>query len=363
MSAARHIAGDPQPAPQSAPDMQLPPGQQLAAPGRWPQVGERTPREDAAPWTVTIGGDVARPITFSLAELHALPQVEQSIDIHCVTRWSKLGVAFSGIPLSALLAAAAPHDLARFVSFVARSSRAHSTSLALADAIDLGAIVALSCDGAPLPIEHGGPVRVVVPGRYFYKSIKWLKRVDLLADDRLGYWEAETGYHNVADPWREERFIAAGISRHELQKLFATRDWSGREVLGVEARGLDLTGLVARGALLRNAHFEGARLSTSIFDEANLSNAHFAGADLRGASFRDADAEGSDFRGADLRGTDFRSASLLGVTFVDLAAARADNPPSAAQIDGTTRFDAASLAELAPPQAVFVLAAQGQASP
>ena len=351
MSASRDIAGDPPRAPV------LPPGQQLAAPGRWPQVGERTPREDASPWTVSIGGHVARPLTFSLAELHALPQVEQSIDIHCVTRWSKLSVAFSGVPLQALLAVAAPHAAARFVSFVARSSRAHSTSLVLTDALELGALVALSCDGAPLPLEHGGPVRVVVPGRYFYKSIKWLERIELLPDDRLGYWEAETGYHNVADPWREERFIAAGISRQELHKLLASRDWSGREVLGVEARGLDLSGLVARGALLRNAHFEDARLSAAIFDEANLSNAHFAGADLRRASFRDADAEGSDFSGADLRGADFRGASLLGVTFVDLAGAGTENPASATQIDGTTQFDAASLAELAPPQAAFVLAA------
>ena len=359
MNASRDIAGDPQRAPGLHLVKPLPPGQQLAAPGRWPQVGERTPRDDASPWTVSIGGLVAPPITLSLAELHALPQVEQSIDIHCVTRWSKLGVRFTGVLLADLIAQGAPRDAARFVSFVARSSRAHSTSLLLTDAIDLGALVALSCDGAPLPLEHGGPVRVVVPGRYFYKSIKWLERIELLADDRLGYWEAETGYHNVADPWREERFIAAGISRHELQRLLASRDWSGREVLGVEARGLDLAGLVARGALLRNAHFEGARLSAAILDNANLSNAHFAGADLRGASFRDADAEGSDFSGADLRGADFRGASLLGVSFVDLAAAGAERFPSATRIDGATQFDAASLADLAPPQAAFVLAALG----
>lgn len=357
MNAARDNAGDPQRAPQSPLGLPLPPGQQLAAPGRWPQVGERTPREDASPWTVSIGGLVARPITFSLAELNALPQLKRSIDIHCVTRWSKLGVQFIGVLLADLLALAGPRDSARFVSFVARSSRAHSTSLVLADAIELGALVALSCDGAPLPLEHGGPVRVVVPGRYFYKSIKWLERIDLLADDRLGYWEAETGYHNVADPWREERFIAAGISRHELQKLLASRDWSGREVLGVEARGLDLAGLVARGALLRNAHFEGARLSSAVFDGANLSNAHFAGADLRGASFRDADAEGSDFSGADLRGADFRGASLLGTTFFDSDSLGGDVPSLTARVDRTTKFDATALAELAPPQADFIRAA------
>ncbi len=357
MSAARDNAGDPPRAPELHLVKPLPPGQQLAAPGRWPQVGERTPRDDAAPWTVSIGGLVAKSLSFSLAELHALPQVQQSIDIHCVTRWSKMGVAFSGVPLQALLAVAAPHASARFVSFVARSSRAHSTSLVLSEAIELGALVALSGDGAPLPLEHGGPVRVVVPGRYFYKSIKWLERVELLADDRLGYWEAETGYHNVADPWREERFIAAGISRHELQKLLASRDWSGREVLGVDARGLDLAGLVARGALLRNAHFEGAQLPTAIFDGANLSNAHFAGADLRGASFRDADAEGSDFSGADLRGADFRGAALLGTTFFDPDSLGGDVMSLTARVDQTTKFDATAVAELAPPQADYLRAA------
>ena len=356
MNAARDNAGDPPRAPELPLGMSLPPGQQLAAPGRWPQVGERTPRDDAAPWTVSIGGLVARPITLSLAELHALPQVEQSIDIHCVTRWSKLGMRFTGVLLADLIAQAGPCDSARFVSFVARSSRAHSTSLVLSEAIELGAIVALTCDGAPLPLEHGGPVRVVVPGRYFYKSIKWLERIELLADDRLGYWEAETGYHNVADPWREERFIAAGISRHDLQRLLASRDWSGREVLGVEARGLDLAGLVARGALLRNAHFEGARLASAVFDKANLSNAHFAGADLRGASFRDADAEGSDFSGADLRGADFRGASLLGTTFFDPDSLGGDVMSLTARVDQTTKFDATAVAELAPPQADYMRA-------
>ncbi|MBX9791962.1 MAG: molybdopterin-dependent oxidoreductase [Pirellulales bacterium] len=335
----------------------LPPGQQLAAPGRWPQVGERAPRDDASPWRVSIAGEVERPLTLSLAELAALPQVEQAIDIHCVTRWSKLGVSFSGVLLAELLTTAQPRATARFVSFVARSSRAHSTSLDLSDAIALGAFVALQTDGQPLSSEYGGPVRVVVPGRYFYKSLKWLERIDVLADDRLGFWEAQAGYHNVADPRNEQRFIAASISRHDMQKLLASRDWSRREVLGVEARGLDLSGLVARDAILRNAHFEQCQLREAVFDGANLSNAHFAGADLRLASFCHADAEGSDFVGADLRGADFRGASLLGATFAGPDALDAAFRPPGASIDRTTRFDNAALAELAPPQAAFVFAA------
>ena len=331
----------------------LPPGQQLAAPGRWPQVGERAPRDDSSPWQVTIAGEVDHPHTLSLAELAALPQVERAIDIH----WSKLGVRFSGVLLADLLTPVEPRTTARFVSFVARSSRDHSTSLVLADAISQGALVALQVDGQPLPTEHGGPVRVVVPGRYFYKSLKWLERIDLLADDRLGLWEAQAGYHNVADPWREERFVAAGISRHEMRKLLASRDWSGREVLGVEARGLDLVGLVARGAILRNAQFEQCRLAGAEFDGANLSNAHFAGADLRRVSFRQADTEGCDFIGADLRGADFRGAALLGATFVDCDAPTKEVQRLATRIDRTTSFDDAALAELTPTQADYVNAA------
>src|SRR5262245_53992490 len=113
----------------------LPPGQQLVAPGKWPFVGEREARADASPWSVTITGAVARPRTYSLDELQSLPQVERMTDIHCVTRWSKLGARFSGVPLAELLRAVEVHPAAQFISFIARSERAHSTSLPLADAL------------------------------------------------------------------------------------------------------------------------------------------------------------------------------------------------------------------------------------
>ena len=114
----------------------LPPGQQWAASGKWPLVGERTPRHDDSPWTLTIAGAVARPFSCTLDELSSLSQQEQAIDIHCVTRWSRPEVRFSGVMLSALLDRAQPAPAARFVSFVARSARAHSTSLPLADALE-----------------------------------------------------------------------------------------------------------------------------------------------------------------------------------------------------------------------------------
>lgn len=331
----------------------LPPGQQLAAPGKWPFVGERSPAESAEPWSVEVCGLVDRHMRLSLDDLARLPRVERAVDIHCVTRWSKLGMRFGGVTLQSLLDLAGCQPAARFASFVARSPREHSTSLALDDALRLGALVALTAGGQPLASEHGGPVRTVVPGRYFYKSLKWLKRIELLADDRLGYWEAVAGYHNHADPWKEQRFIASSITRQQAAELLASRVFIG-DLRGIDARGRDLSGLRAAGALLRDADFREATLVGADFSRANLSIAKLRDADLRQASFRDADIEGVDFCGADLGGADFRGATLFGSTFIDEAAGLA------AKIDATTQFDDEKLAELAPAQAEFICRSQGR---
>jgi len=326
----------------------LPPNQQLAAPGRWPVVGEKGPRKSDAPWTVSVGGLVARPRAWSLEELRALPWVERVVDIHCVTRWSKPDARFGGIEMRTLLDACGTLAEARFVSFVARSERDHSTSLPLDDAFRLGALIALDYEGAPLEEIHGGPVRIVTPERYFYKSVKWLERIEVLADDRLGYWEREAGYHNVADPWNEQRYIASEIDRVVLRKALESRVFTGADFRGIDARGRDLAGLDARGALLRNADFREANLTGARFDGANLSNAHLQNAKLGGASFRDADVEGADFREADLRGVDFTGASLFGATFVDASGG------SAARIDDAAQLDVASLDGLAPEQRQWI---------
>lgn len=331
----------------------LPPNQALLPERRWPVVGESAPRPDDAPWTVSVAGLVATPMTLDLETLRGrYPAVAPVLDIHCVTRWSKFDMRFEGVRLADLLAEAGPLPATRFVSFVARSARGHSTSLPLADALDLDAIIAFTANGAPLAQEHGGPVRMVVPGRYFYKSVKWLERIDLLAEDRLGYWEGETGYHNRADPWAEERYIASGLSPVKLKKALQARDLSGQDLLSLEADTIDLTGLAARGALLRNARFRQARLSGADFTNANLSNAHLQGADLSGAVFRGADVEGADFRGADLRGADFTGASLFGCTFTDEpGAAEAWGP---AVLDATTVVEAHQLERLSEAQAGFL---------
>ena len=181
--------------------------------------------------------------------------------------------------------------------------------------LELDPLVAFEHGGEPLAEEHGGPVRVVVPGRYFYKSVKWLESVELLAEDRLGYWEAEAGYHNEADPFEEQRYVARNLDRRQVKRLLEQRDISDQDLLGVAARHLDLAGLQAREARLRNADLRGAILEGACFDGANLSNAHLDQARCSGATFRGADVEGASFVGADLRGTDFTGASLFGATF------------------------------------------------
>lgn len=331
----------------------LPPNQQLAAPGKWPIVGERQPAAWSEPWTVAIGGLAARPAIWTLAELQQLPQVSQEIDIHCVTRWSKLGCRFGGVPMLDLLDQVQPAREARFASFIAQSPRQHSTSLPLDDLRRLQPLVAFSYGEQPLASDHGGPVRVIVPGKYFYKSLKWLARIELLAEDRLGYWEAEAGYHNGADPWREERYLAATLSRNEAAAVLASRDFTGRDLRSLDARGRDLAGLRASGALLRDADFRGCNLQRADFSNANLSNARLQQADLREAMLRGADVEGADFCGADLRGADFRGASLLGTTFIS------DDGQLAALVDASTHFDLDRQDDLAPPQAQFIRAAIG----
>jgi DMSO/TMAO reductase YedYZ molybdopterin-dependent catalytic subunit len=333
----------------NAPRLGLPPGQHLAAPGKWPVIGERQPRHDDLPWQVNVNGCVRRPARLLLEDLRGMPQVERVVDIHCVTRWSKLGVRFEGVPLRELMRRVEPTPEARFVSFVARSERAHSTSLPLEDLLELDALVALSGEHRPLPSEHGGPVRLVVPGRYFYKSIKWLERIELLAEDRLGHWEATAGYHNTADPWREQRFMAATLTKQQAAAVIAARDFSVRDLRSIDASGRDLTGLDARGALLRNADFRKSKLRGARFDGSNLSNAHFQGADLREASFVGADLEGASFSQADLRGADLTGASLFGATFV-----HESQLESGALIDRTTHLDAKQLDALMPHQLSFM---------
>jgi DMSO/TMAO reductase YedYZ molybdopterin-dependent catalytic subunit len=182
----------------------VPPGQHLTA--GWPvlHVGAAPSDVDPSTWRVTVTGRVHRRIVLRVTELRdRLPTVRTTQDLHCVTGWSRLDNDWEGVRLRDLLALAEPRAEASHL--VASGHPAYSANLDLAAATSPEVLVAWAHDGAPLDRAHGGPVRLVVPARYGWKSVKWLTELRLLDRDVRGYWE-ERGYHDVADPWREERF-------------------------------------------------------------------------------------------------------------------------------------------------------------
>ena len=328
----------------------LPPNQQLVGPGKWPLVGEQAPRDDGSPWNIAVRGCVNREVTLSLDELRNLPQVQREIDVHCVTRWSRLAMPFTGVPLSTVLELAGITSEARFISFVARSDRNHSTSLSIEYLSTVEALIALTADGEPISTDHGGPVRMAIPGRYFYKSVKWLETIDVLAEDRLGYWEADIGYHNIADPWAEQRFIAANVSKQLATELIEKRDFRGHDLLSIDCSNRELDGLIANDAALRNADFRGASLRDANFDGANLSGARMDGCDLTGASFENADIEGADFRAATLKDVNLSGASFFGASFCVFDGAVSEP----AIMNAGTKIDAVSLDALTDDQRQFL---------
>lgn len=270
-------------------------------------VGETAPLPgwDVQTARIEIAGLFEPRRAWSLAELLDLPQQTLTTDIHCVTGWSRADMHFTGVRLADMLARGRADPVARFVRFIAHSARAHDTTLPLDLALEHTWIVH-AMDGEPLGTEHGGPLRTVTPGRYFSKSLKWLARIELLAEDQPGYWERESAYHNGADPLAEERFDASRSTPREDVARFRGADdftpWRGRILLrvrlgGWRPRSLDLSGLALKGCSLR-----GAQLARANFRGANLSLSSLEGADLRGCDFSGADLEGASFAGADLRG-------------------------------------------------------------
>ncbi len=180
----------------------LPPGQYLTE--KWPVLhAGSVPRTDLATWDFRVWGEVENPITLSWAEFDALPKTEHVQDIHCVTRWSKFDVAFRGVHWRELAALARPKPSARFV--VAHAEQGFTANVPLEFLEDDLALLAQEANGEPLEPDHGWPLRLVIPGKYFWKSAKWLRGIELSATDKPGFWE-RYGYHNEADPFREERY-------------------------------------------------------------------------------------------------------------------------------------------------------------
>ena len=160
-----------------------------------------TPHIALEDWSLTIDGAVTTAASWSWDAFRALPSETFTVDIHCVTKWSKLATSWSGVSLDRLL-----QDVATKAEYVsAACDGGYTTNLPLADLTGGKAWVAHTFDGEPLAPEHGGPARLLVPHLYLWKSAKWLRRLTLTAADQPGFWEA-SGYHNRGDPWREQRY-------------------------------------------------------------------------------------------------------------------------------------------------------------
>jgi DMSO/TMAO reductase YedYZ molybdopterin-dependent catalytic subunit len=180
----------------------LPPGQHLVK--DWPvlDLGVQ-PTVARETWRFDVTGAVENPVSWDWQTFLTQPQTREVTDIHCVTTWSRYDNGWEGIATRDLLALVEPKAEARFLML--HSYDGYTTNLPLEDFAAEDAILAHSWNGAPLPREHGGPMRLVVPHLYFWKSAKWLKRIDFMPADRRGFWE-ERGYHDRGDPWTEERY-------------------------------------------------------------------------------------------------------------------------------------------------------------
>jgi DMSO/TMAO reductase YedYZ molybdopterin-dependent catalytic subunit len=181
-------------------DENLPPGQYLVTDFPVLSAGP-TPRVKLDTWELTIRTETGQSRSWDWTAFQALPQEDITVDLHCVTKWSKFGTPWRGVSLDTLLDGVM--TTAEFA--LARSYGGYTTNLPLADLRDGQAWIAFRYDSADLEPEHGGPARLLVPHLYLWKSAKWVQSIDLLRDDEPGFWES-LGYHNYGDPWREQRY-------------------------------------------------------------------------------------------------------------------------------------------------------------
>lgn len=298
----------------------LPPGQTPTK--KFPTVGESSPTDEALDltrWRLIVEGRVENRLVLTHAEVMRFPQQDRLVDVHCVTGWSQRSNRFTGFPLALLLRQAGVKPEARFVRFEAYSPRRHDTSLplplALADTWLIHAV-----NGAPLTVNHGFPLRVLTPTTYFYKSLKWVHIIELLAEDKPGYWEAG-GYSNTANPWlADDRYITGSLDPQQLVELkvgeAVTIDrYRGKVILSADLFGWNPVCRNLRELKLKNCDLRGAKLSGVDLRQANLSNSNLQEADLAGADLRGADLEGADFSGAILTGADLRNTALSATKF------------------------------------------------
>jgi DMSO/TMAO reductase YedYZ molybdopterin-dependent catalytic subunit len=187
-----------------APGVRLPPGQYETRDFPVLSAGP-TPRVSLAAWDFTIRDDAGHSMRWSWDDLQALPHDTPTVDIHCVTKWSKFGTHWEGVSVDTLLDSARAAGVPDGQFVLAFSDGEYTTNLPIADVTGGKAWIAFGYDGAPLAPEHGGPVRLLVPHLYFWKSAKWVRGLRILTRDERGFWE-KLGYHDRGDPWREQRY-------------------------------------------------------------------------------------------------------------------------------------------------------------
>jgi len=188
----------------TTPPGRLPPGQHVTRDFPVLSAGP-TPRTPLASWDFTVRGLDGRSVRWSWDEFQALPRETPTVDIHCVTKWSKLDTTWAGVSVDTLLDVARTASVTMGEYVIAFCDGGYTTNLQLSDVTGGRAWVAFGYDGAPLPPEHGGPARLLVPHLYFWKSAKWVRGLRLLGADEPGFWE-QLGYHDRGDPWREQRY-------------------------------------------------------------------------------------------------------------------------------------------------------------
>ncbi|HXQ48209.1 MAG TPA: molybdopterin-dependent oxidoreductase [Thermoplasmata archaeon] len=194
----------------------IPPGQ-IVTP-RWPvlHAGSVPAELTPATWSLAIHGEVDAPQTLTFAQLLSLPQVDVTCDIHCVTSWTRLGMHWRGVPFREVERRTQPRPSVRYV--VMECEQGFTTSLPIDALRDDDVLLAHTVEQTPLPAEHGGPVRMLVPQRYFYKSAKWLRGLKFVTGDEPGFWEVR-GYSNIADPWSETRYDVDDVKViHRMRK-------------------------------------------------------------------------------------------------------------------------------------------------
>lgn len=185
-----------------ADESRVPPGQVVTK--KFPVLHYGSvPRTDLAKWDFRVFGLIENPLTLTWQEFQELPRRDLVTDIHCVTRWSKLDTRWTGVPFREIVERARPKPEAGYV--VAHAENNFTANLPLDVLLDDDVLLAYEFDGKPLEPEHGYPLRLLVPKRYFWKSAKWLRGLQFLAEDRPGFWE-DAGYHMNGDPWKEERY-------------------------------------------------------------------------------------------------------------------------------------------------------------